>query len=111
MQAPAGSGKTELLIQRVLSLLATVERPEEILAITFTRKAAGEMRQRLMDALHQAQGPRPEASHAALTWELARKALEQDAQCGWRLLDNPSLFSIQTIDSFNASLVRRNNFV
>ncbi len=107
VQAPAGSGKTELLIQRVLSLLATVERPEEILAITFTRKAAGEMRQRLMDALHQAQGPRPEASHAALTWELARKALEQDAQCGWRLLDNPSLFSIQTIDSFNASLVRR----
>jgi len=107
VQAPAGSGKTELLTQRFLTLLATVRRPEEILAITFTRKAASEMRHRLLQSLERAQGEEPAAEHERHTWRLAARVLQRDREYDWQLLANPSLLAIQTIDSFNASLVRR----
>lgn len=107
VQAPAGSGKTELLIQRILALLGTVERPDEVLAITFTRKAAGEMRDRLLRALESAAVPAPAEEHARTTWQLARAVVANDERRQWRLRDNPVQLSIQTIDSFCASLVRR----
>lgn len=101
VRAPAGSGKTELLTQRVLALLASAEAPEEIVAMTFTRKAAAEMKDRLLQALTSAAAASspPSESHRARTWQLARDVLVRDHQLGWELTSNPSRLRIQTIDA------------
>jgi len=107
VQAPAGSGKTELLSQRYLRLLAGVEHPEEIYAITFTRKAAAEMRNRILGALDAAAGPQPQEPHRGLTWRLARAALEQDRRHDWQIARNPNRLRIQTFDSLSHALARQ----
>jgi ATP-dependent exoDNAse (exonuclease V) beta subunit len=107
VQAPAGSGKTELLIQRFLTLLGRVDRPEAVVAITFTRKAAAEMRHRVIAALRSASGPEPESAHEQYTWKLAQEALTRNDRLSWRLTEHPSRLRIQTIDSLCATLVRQ----
>jgi ATP-dependent exoDNAse (exonuclease V) beta subunit len=107
VQAPAGSGKTELLTQRYLRLLAEVAHPEEIQAITFTRKAAAEMRNRILSALDTASAPEPVEPHRRLTWSLARAALDQDASRDWQLKRNPNRLRIQTFDSLSHALARQ----
>ena len=108
VQAPAGSGKTELLIQRYLALLGRVERPEEIEAITFTRKASAEMRKRVWQALVDARTkPRPEEPHRARTWDLARAAVGQDGRKGWMLAQNARRLRIETIDALCLGLTRQ----
>ena len=108
VQAPAGSGKTELLIQRYLSLLAVVDAPEQIIAITFTRKAAAEMQTRVLTALeHAKQGRTGETAHEKLTLRLAKEAITRDEECEWNLFQSPSRFKIQTIDALCSSLVRQ----
>ena len=108
VQAPAGSGKTELLIQRYLKLLSKVEQPEAVVAITFTRKAAGEMRARVMQSLRRATDDTPpDAAHQLVTWQLARDVLARDRHREWRLLDNPSRLHVQTIDALCAYITRQ----
>jgi ATP-dependent helicase/nuclease subunit A len=107
VQAPAGSGKTELLIQRYLRLLATVDEPESVVAITFTRKAAGEMRARVIDSLHEAAtGSEPDQPHKRERYRLAQNALARDRQMCWNLPQNPSRLRIMTIDALCGSIVR-----
>jgi len=107
VQAPAGSGKTELLTDRILALLSTVKRPEEIIAITFTRKAAAEMHERVLEKLTKGLSDQPPvAEHERRSWEMARRALERDREFQWDILQYPARLAIRTIDSFCASLVR-----
>ena len=108
VQAPAGSGKTELLTQRTLALLATVQAPEEVIAITFTRKAAAEMRGRIVSALHRAAaGEQPGAAHEQTTRNLAGQVLARSDELGWNLPSFPARLRIQTIDSLCSGLVSR----
>ncbi|MGB8692907.1 MAG: UvrD-helicase domain-containing protein [Steroidobacteraceae bacterium] len=101
MQAPAGSGKTTVLTCRLLALLAQADSPEEVLAITFTRKAAAEMRERVMQALQQSAAGLP---GRVLEAPLAAAVLRRDRAGDWRLLENPARLRIQTIDAFCQSL-------
>ena len=102
VQAPAGSGKTTLLVERYLGLLAVVEEPEEILAITFTRKAAAEMRERILKYLDPAFESKEPHEQTALA---KAKAVENRVR-EWGLRENPQRMLIRTIDSFNHYLAR-----
>ncbi len=105
VQAPAGSGKTELLTLRYLKLLSLAAEPEEVLAITFTKKAASEMRDRIVSTLQWA--AEVEASKTELSKEFEKQrlrisvsVLQRDESLAWQLLKNPSRLRVQTIDSF-----------
>jgi ATP-dependent helicase/nuclease subunit A len=89
LEASAGTGKTRVLVDRYVALVAAGVRPRNILAITFTRKAAVEMRQRILQ-------------------EIARRQREQTlAPDIWReIRENLSDIGISTIDAFCLSLLR-----
>lgn len=106
VQAPAGSGKTELLALRYLALLPNVDEPEQVLAITFTRKATAEMRVRVLEALTSAARSEDPAAgeHQREVRRLAKAALAHAEARGWQLIEQPQRLNIQTIDSLALSI-------
>lgn len=102
VQAPAGAGKTELLMRRLLALFARVEQPEAVLALTFTKKAAAEMRERVLCALRgHGPGGQPVSAEVAA---LAAAVRRRDGERGWHLAENPARLRLQTIDAFTSGL-------
>lgn len=84
IEASAGSGKTYQLANRFLALLAAGVEPEHIIALTFTRKAAGEFTERILSRLAAAAGGEESDSLAAdieRTWS------------GDESSDQPAMFS------------------
>ncbi len=104
VQAPAGSGKTTLLAQRYLRLLAAVDAPERILALTFTRRAAQEMRERVLLALDAARLESCPLNMNRETWSLASAARRHLEALHLDIARQPSRLRIETIDAFNAWL-------
>ncbi len=109
VDAPAGAGKTELLTQRLLALLAQVSEPEEVVALTFTQKAAAEMRHRVTSSLHDVVHPpsAPRPPHKQQTDALARAVLAHSQACGWDLLRQSHRLQITTLDALCARLARQ----
>lgn len=112
VSAPAGSGKTGLLTQRVLGLLAICDEPENVLAITFTKKAASEMQARILDALRDAEKhtTEPKDDYLKATWHLAQAVLRRNTEKQWELLSCPNRLRVTTIDSLCRSISQQMPF-
>jgi ATP-dependent exoDNAse (exonuclease V) beta subunit len=110
VEAPAGSGKTGLLVQRLLKLLALadIHQPEEILAVTFTKKATAELLERVLHHLHAAHTqphlPAEANDFDRATHALATAVLDRSRRLDWHLLERPQRLNIRSIDSICAEI-------
>lgn len=104
--ASAGSGKTYALTNRVVALLARGASPERIVALTFTRKAAGEFFDEILKKLAQAAGsPKKAAELAAMIGQPALGPADF-LRLLRRVVDAMPRLNLGTLDSFFARIVR-----
>ncbi len=100
VQAPAGSGKTELLTQRFIKLLAQVNSPREILAVTFTNKAAAEMKNRITNYLQNKTIPINDTTKILI--DLLHEEIEKRGVTVDEIISD---FNILTIDALNQQII------
>ena len=89
LEASAGTGKTSVLVERYLNLLRADVEPSNVLAMTFTRQAAAEMRGRIIAQLRV---DAAQSSSARTRWNSLRDRLGE--------------ISISTVDAFCLALLR-----
>jgi len=111
VEACAGAGKTWMLVSRILRALLDGAAPHEILAITFTKKAAGEMRQRLNEWLEGFARATPEQLEKELVMrgigpQAARELREPLRNLYQTLLAQGRPVQIRTFHSWFAALLR-----
>lgn len=111
VEACAGAGKTWMLVSRIVRALLDGAKPQEILAITFTRKAAGEMRQRLDQWLAQFAQAAPEkrVEELVLRGCSVDEARALEARLGrleGELLDAARTVDIRTFHGWYGQLLR-----
>jgi exodeoxyribonuclease V beta subunit len=104
LSASAGSGKTFALVARYLALLFLGAKPSEILAITFTNKAAGEMRERLLGSLQAM--PEAMAEEVAKMSGLSVEEIEARRSDVFRAFLKSDL-KVMTIDKFIHQVLRK----
>jgi ATP-dependent helicase/nuclease subunit A len=101
--ASAGSGKTFQLANRVIGLVASGAAPERIVALTFTRKAAGEFADSVLTKLAEAAGDPDSASGLRISLNLPNADFSESLERVVRALPG---FTLGTIDGFFAKIVR-----
>ena len=111
VEANAGSGKTRVLVDRVVNLLLTGVKPQEILCVTYTKAAAAEMKERLFARLGSWAVMPTEALKQKLVQQTGRAhtpaELDQARRLFAQALETPGGLKIQTIHAFCESLLRR----
>ncbi|MGB3406003.1 MAG: double-strand break repair helicase AddA [Jannaschia sp.] len=113
LAANAGSGKTRVLTDRVAWLLLEGTAPEQILCLTYTRAAAGEMQNRLFArlgswAMMEDTGLRAELHKLGVpVGRVSPQGLRHARTLFARAIETPGGLKIQTIHAFCASLLRR----
>lgn len=107
IQAPAGSGKTQLLVARYMHLLLTCNKPDAVLCVTFTKKACGEMQERMHMALNLHTQQEPEKPHERELWQVSHQVAKHAKARGWCLDTLTQKLEITTMDSAFQSFLKK----